>query len=484
MKLRNRYNILLGLLLLGLSAKAQSAYQPLSDNQTVQRSILRQMHQRFQKDLSSLQGAYKEKLEKEYTRRYEDLSTKMTEGHFLTDEVLHKYFGSILQQIISVNPCLQDRDIRLLVSRYNWPNASCRGEGTLVLNLGLISRLENESQIAFVICHELAHDYMNHVNTAIHSYVDKLYGKETQKELKKIAKSEYNTYDRASELLQSLTFNMRRHGRLHEEEADSLALEFMRPSVYDTREAIKCLNILNTVDQPKRPELVDLRKHFDSELFQLKERWLRIEEEESIITHFEETTAAVRDSLKTHPDCEKRIEAIQSFEHREASSSDSKFEQYIRLADYEIIEAEYQFGQFGKALFHSFQLLEEQPTDAYLHSMVLNCLYELHQYQKGHELGKVLSLPNESYPENYNQFLHFIHNLRLRDLAKLGYYYGQKNFKAFTANEEFRVAYLYCASLVEPLADWQKSKRQYYEDFPNSLYRKEIRKLSEQLKSE
>ncbi len=198
------------------SCSAQMGYQPLEDDEKFTESILTKMDKRYEADIKKVKGDFKKEIKEEYKKRYEKLHTKMANGHFHSNPKITGYFDRILNDILEANPVLAKRDIRLLISRYYWPNASCHGEGTIVLNLGLINRLENESQVAFVLCHELAHDYLNHVNKAIRKQVRKLNSKTTKKKLKKIAKSNYNTYEQAEKLLKSLTFDMRKHSRLHE----------------------------------------------------------------------------------------------------------------------------------------------------------------------------------------------------------------------------------------------------------------------------
>ncbi len=477
----NCIKISLSILFLSLCIllQAQAPYQPLEDDNDLLDKTLNTMNQRFQKDLASIKGPYKKELKSEYTKRFEGLSNKLKNGHFINNPELNDYFNSILNKIIAVNPSLQNRNLRLLISRYAWPNASCHGEGSIVLNLGLISRLENESQLAFVICHELSHDYFNHVNNAIHTHVKKLYGKETQKKLKKISKSEYRTNEKASKLLQSLVFDMRSHGRMHEVEADSMALVFMKPTQYDTREAVKCLAILDKVDVPKRANIIDFKKYFETDNFKIKDRWLQIDEGNNFVYNSTDESSEVQDSLKTHPDCQTRIKIAQKFAHNESSDSVSQtYNYFIRLADYEIIEGEYLFGNYGQALFKSFLMLEENPDDSYLHSTIMICLFELHQHQQSHKLANVLQLPDKRFEENYNNFLNFIHKLRLRDLAKLGHFYGIKNGESFSQNEDFRATHLCCTSLVQTAKEWNQSKRKFFADFPNSNYSKMIRSLN------
>ncbi len=463
--------------------RSQITYQPLEDDPITKDFISSQMQARMEKDLQKVRGEFDNEIKEAYENRTEKLLTKLNNGHFITNPTFKAYFDDMLAHIVARNPLLKNQKLRLLVSRYYWPNASCQGEGTIVINLGLISRLENESQLCFVLCHELAHQYQNHVNRSIRDYVKKVHGKATSKKLKKIAKGN-NTYEEALELQKSLILDMRLHSREHELEADSLALVFMKPTKYDTNEAIKCLEILNEIDTPKRAGLIDFKKYFETEEFKIRDRWLVPAPPTGLIYNSEFKTEAARDSLKTHPDCEVRVKAVSRFAHAPVNMKlDTQFQTLIRVADLEIVEGQYRFEHYGRALFNALLMLEESPNNAYLNTIVLDCLYQLYTYQENHELGKVLSIPKQTMDDNYYQFLSFFHNIRLRDLGKLGYYFSLKNGAAFSKDDAFRASQVWAASLVLKPEAFDPFKQQYYTDFPEGNYLEELKDLNSIFKS-
>jgi len=431
---KNTTLILTILLIVISTIHSQNTYQPLEDDTITEDFILSKMQARFELDLDQVEGKFDNEIKEAYQARTRKLQTKLTNGHFITNPAFKVYFDDMLAHIVDRNPLLKNQEFLLLIGRYFWPNASCQGEGTIVINLGLLSRLENESQLCFVLCHELAHQYKNHVNHSIKDFVKKVHGKETNKKLKKIAKGK-NAFDEAIKLQKSLLFDMRLHSRQHELEADSLALIFMKSTKYDTKESIRCLEILNEIDTPKRPELVDFKKYFETEKFTIRDRWL---------THFQ--------SL-------------------------------IRVADFEIIEGQFQFGHYGRALFNTLLILEEAPNNTYLNIMVLDCLYQLYLYQEDHELGKVLDIPHHKMKENYYQFLSFFHNIRLRDLGKLGYYFSIKNGAPFLEDANFRASQIWAASLVLKPVDIEPFKNLFLKEFPKGLDHSEIQTLESIFKS-
>jgi len=476
--------LILPILLIVISTiHSQNTYQPLEDDTITEDFILSKMQARFELDLDQVEGKFDNEIKEAYQARTRKLQTKLTNGHFITNPAFKVYFDDMLAHIVDRNPLLKNQEFLLLIGRYFWPNASCQGEGTIVINLGLLSRLENESQLCFVLCHELAHQYKNHVNHSIKDFVKKVHGKATNKKLKKIAKGK-NAFDEAIKLQKSLLFDMRLHSRQHELEADSLALIFMKSTKYDTKESIRCLEILNEIDTPKRPELVDFKKYFETEKFTIRDRWLIPVPSTGLLYNTDQEAEAAKDSLKTHPDCAIRVKAAARFAHPPAKINlDTHFQSLIRVADFEIIEGQFQFGHYGRALFNTLLILEEAPNNTYLNIMVLDCLYQLYLYQEDHELGKVLDIPHHKMKENYYQFLSFFHNIRLRDLGKLGYYFSIKNGTPFLEDANFRASQIWAASLVLKPVDFEPFKNLFLKEFPKGLDHSEIQTLESIFKS-
>jgi predicted Zn-dependent protease len=138
----------------------------------------------------------------------------------VTDHVANNYLQSILQKIIAVNPGLKEKEIRLVFSRDWWPNAYSMGEGTLTVNAGLMMFLDNEAELVFVICHELAHYYLEHSNKSIRKNVETYNSAAFQEELKRLSKQEYGVNKQLDAMLKKFAFGSRQHSRENESEAD------------------------------------------------------------------------------------------------------------------------------------------------------------------------------------------------------------------------------------------------------------------------
>ena len=147
-------------------------YNFQKDDSIVKKAYYDQALQNKNKLISSVGNEYKKDYQEIYEARFSEVSKLLQSTRTVTDKDAHNYLQSLLKKITDVNPELKAKEIRLLFSRDWWPNAFSMGEGTLVVNAGLMIFLDNEAELVFVICHELAHFYLDHSNRAIKKNVE------------------------------------------------------------------------------------------------------------------------------------------------------------------------------------------------------------------------------------------------------------------------------------------------------------------------
>lgn len=461
---------------------AQQSYKPLeSDNNDLIAKSIDDIISQNEQLLSKLSKDQKKTLGKAYSSRASAVIKNLEDSLFYANNDLNQYINTILGHITAKNPSIPSKELRLYVSRAALPNAYCVGEGTIVINIGLLSRLKNESQLAFVISHEIAHYTLNHVDNSLKKKVRILYSEATKEELKKISKSEFGQVAKAQELLRGIIYEDNRHSRLYESEADSLAMVYLSNTRYNLSEAYNCLAIIDTVDQPKYLYDIEVDKVFNSEGHPFDSTWL-IQESSFIKSKSEENLDWEYDSLKTHPDCKKRIAYLKqrfsniSQEDKTNFLQDKKlFSQIVYKSDFEKVENYYLKGNYGKALYTAFQLLNIYPNNAYLHSMVGKNMYKIYIAQKNHVLGKSVALPSQAYIKSYNDILIFIYNLRLRDIKKIAHSYMSEKSEFYGDDEEFLYAQILTSSLIKDNeAELESLTKKYSRLFPDGKYLKSI----------
>ncbi len=427
------------------------------------------------KNDKALQKVEEKKIIELYENRSNTILFQIKEGHFLADSRIHKVVQKTFSNVLKANPDLPKEELRLFVSRESWPNASCFGEGSLVINIGLLARLENESQLAFVICHEMAHYVQNHVNKRIKDRITYLYSKETQAELKKIAKSDYGQYTKMQKMFGASLYSSRRHDRSRELEADSIGLFFLQNTPYDVKEAINTLLLLDKVDKPKYLADIDIKAHFDGEGSPFEEEWLAVERD--VFIKGEKVNVWDIDSLKTHPSCKKRYGLV---EHRAVGEKAaflqpvSTFVHMVRSAEFEIIESYYFFGHYGRCLHECLQYLEEYPYNAYLHARIVACLHHIWVAKQDHEFGKVVAIPDEDQTPTYEVLNTMLHEMTMSDYRKLATFYFEKHKSAYLPDEHFVYANILVAEMHDDTETMEKAKGVYKDMYPKGQYAEEL----------
>ncbi|MGZ5222425.1 MAG: M48 family metallopeptidase, partial [Chitinophagaceae bacterium] len=341
---------------------------------------------------------------------------------------------------------LKKTDARIVFSRDWWPNAYSMGEGTIAINAGLMIFLDNEAELVFVLCHELAHYYLDHTAKAIKKYVETVNSDAFQQELRRLSKTQYGANRQLEELTKSFVFSSRRHNRENEAAADRLAFSFMKKTGYDCNAIKTGLELLDKVDDSLVFKPLALEQVFNFSGYPFRKKW--IQKESSIFSQLNENdsprSVKEKDSLKTHPDCDKRIALLSDSLQAVAGTGkkfmvdEQLFNQLKKDFFIEMAEQCYRDKNLSRNLYYSLLLLQSENMPVAVYS-VARCLNQIYDLQKDHQLGQKLDTENKSYPEEYNLLLRMLGRLRLDEIADLNYHFGKQyemTMKGYSAFEK------------------------------------------------
>ncbi|MBS1553747.1 MAG: M48 family metallopeptidase [Bacteroidetes bacterium] len=391
-----------------------------------------------------------------------------TKGLMITDGLLQKYLQEIVEKIIEKNPTLTKR-YEIYPYRSDEPNATAFWDGTIGVSLGLLCRLKTEDQLAFVICHELAHISSEHVLHRIDDLTKFNFDKELKKEIKSAEKSEFLKYSKLTRILMNLDKSLKRHIRAEEFVADSLGLTYFLNTNYQPREAIKALEVLDSANTPFGSQTINLKKVFETKAFPFNEKWLEFDDQKVRIIK------EVADSVLTHPDCKHRIEVINRILGTKAikqSSIDNQPKQnrVLLSSRYELAESLFQFKEYGKSLFISILLASEFPSNPYGVGMVGRNMAYISKSMREFTFGKSVQLMNPIYGEQYNRFLSFLHRLRANEAASLAFNYLIDKKDDFYSDENFLFSFWAACSTPASTLSPQEIKSDYLKFFPNGRF--------------
>lgn len=449
-------------------------YTPICSDLLLQTKRINEFTLKNKQIQTDLTSKFKKDLKTIYENRNQEIIDRLKNDEFIFGHLINSNLQTLLDKIYQSNPSIPNHQIQLLLSKSSIPNAYCLGEGTIVINLGLLQFLENESQLAFVICHELAHFQLNHVNISIQNQLEVFASEEVKSTLKSISKNDYLKISRIEEFVRNVSYSKMKNSRKDEIQADSLGMVYLQRTSFQDSEAKKTLEILDIIDNDDFD--FDFQKIFNTPSFQFQEKWLK----SSQISNFGSFTAkplseAVIDSLKTHPDCALRIEKISNNflvtkKKKSEIISTTDFIKMRESAMFEIVESDFYRENYSKTLYRLIKLLHKYPNNSYLNAMLVRCIYVIHSAKKQHQLYKYID--NEKYIENrnYQSVLRVIENLTLKDLSRLAYY-PLKEKPSLNHDDEIIIFASYLASdLIENSVEKENWKKIYQSKYPKGKY--------------
>lgn len=431
-----------------ITAAQSMVFSPATEDKQLLASLFTKYEQDYRNGLTRLPVENKKDYEEIYQLRWDHIKEVFDKKELYTATDAQQYLDALVKEVVSANPLLQGRVFHCYFSRSGIPNASYIGEGLILFNMGLFRKLENESQAAFVICHEIAHYFLQHSENSITKYVTTINSKAVQEELRKIKKTAYGKRVQMEKLVKGITFNSRRHSRDHEAQADSLAVELLHNTRFDISGAATALELLDTIDTDTLNTAECLQRLFNAKAYPFQKRW--IARQEGLLGGHAQLKEEdkLEDSLKTHPDCKLRVQLLAPLTSRYAASGKSAFvvdktafERLKNVFQYEIVEYAYASDNYTRSLYYTISLLQERPSDAWLVTQIGKILNSCYTAQKAHTLGKRVELPSPGYSPGYNQVLQFIQNLYLEEFASISYHYLHQYSSQLSEYPDFRKEY-------------------------------------------
>jgi len=429
--------------------------------------------------IAAYSGDHRKELAEIFERRDEGVLSLYTSGLLLTESYWKDHIDGILDRIWTANPKYKDPGLEVYYTLNPNANAACYGQGLIIVNLGLFSYIKSEDELAFVLCHEIAHHHLNHVNTRIYTAIDKLFSEELQQQLRKLKRQQYNVLDSVKELEFDFSFDFARHTRYGEQEADSLGLALYQNAGYNTEGPLTLLTeVLAKADTTHHTTKLDLATLLNTSEFPFKKSWIA----KPPPSPFARTTylsKAERDSLRTHPDTEVRFaklnEVIQHVPTQQQLGKDVSSRQ--REASKVFVASYFNYDRLGASLYESLRLLDS-PDAVWAKGIAALSLYRLAVARENRTFSKYARLPRErTFDEGYEEVLRMLHAMRLSELKALAAAYAKTHAQDFsTCGEELALARVLTSTLGdESPADRSRLQAEFRKTFPTSTYHSLLR---------
>ena len=288
-------------------------------------------------------------------------------GYLLFGDEFTVYLNKIKDHLLANDIGLREK-IEVFILKSSEVNAYSTLEGHIYISIGLLTRMETEAQIAFVISHEITHYTKKHLMQSAED--------EAEIDSKRKANNHF-TFDEMLKL-----FLKRK--KEHEFEADSLGILLFAHTDYD-REAIpSVLHILSRASLSLFQEELD-PSFFNSQHFVVPKAFFKsdVDSLEDVIDQ--------DDTYTTHPNIGKRLDAASRIISRQKLNgvkscivSESNFKRLKTVCLTEIPRVQLLHRWYTEALYTAYSLAKKDvDNEEYYSYLIAKALYGVARFKSG-----------------------------------------------------------------------------------------------------
>jgi hypothetical protein len=285
------------------------------------------------------------------------LNDLLLSGQILFGDSITEYINNVADILLENDPELRKK-IRFYTVKSTDANAFATDPGMIFVTIGLISRLKNEAQLAFVLAHEIIHFKNRHIiNKFRHG--NTVYKSSREEEANQKVRR-LSDYSKENEL-----------------EADSIGFNFLINSRYSTSEALSTLDILQYSHLPLE-QIQFSSSDFENESFHFPTVY-KLEKTKEIDVQND----TIDDTYSTHPNISKRKEKLTNFLSRSGSNGlnfiqdEQLFYKIKNLARKEFLFQLTFNGDYKEALYNSYSLIKQNPSAEIFQNLFVKNLYAL-----------------------------------------------------------------------------------------------------------
>lgn len=292
------------------------------------------------------------KQDKEMTDYNVFLREMFMEGKILYGMKLNDYVNTVIDNLLKDDPLLRSK-IHAYIVKSPEVNACATKNGLVLVNLGLLAQVSNESELAFVLAHEISHFVEKHGDVTSGK-------KDTIKDRNML--DYYVKYQNRS--------------REQETAADRIALtRFFANSGYSYNAMMGVFDVLQYSDLPF-DEVPFPKDMVETDFYQFPSNYYLANV--ASITNRDNMV----DTLFTHPNIAKRRAAAQALTAGKSEDGRSAFVQpeelfneVRELARFECLNCYLTDHEFDKAFYNAYVLQQEHPDNAFLEEVIVSSLY-------------------------------------------------------------------------------------------------------------
>lgn len=398
------------------------SFQPMDTYGKEDKELLDELDRNISEERDQIKGIRGTQVGLIYSLTARRLATEVARHQWIKDKDLQHLVESVVDQLNRSNSLRFPPKI-MAIRNDPSPNALATIGHTLIVNVGLIALVSNESQLAFALAHELAHLEQQHVRLRM----EKMIEERTYEEERKTARELMSSHASAETMqkMKDIVYDLAHFNREMETEADRKAVYMMEQAGYDPREALPLLSRLDPLHLDSLN--ADFMFQLDLPAYPLKDEWLR--QRSPYFSTPPELGVFIRsDSVYSHPEILQRIEHLMpdvAHTHGKISLQEEPFLQRCLLrAAYQQVEAAILKERFDYALYLALKLREHRLHSSYLTAKIASVFVSLYE-RKDYDYSFSQVVPNFTYQYHEEMRLvnDFLHNIKRQELGDLAYYF-------------------------------------------------------------
>ncbi|MFK7926346.1 MAG: M48 family metallopeptidase, partial [Bacteroidia bacterium] len=164
-----------------LPAQDLDNYQPLESSGTLPKEFQTATYEQVANQQAGITSETRNETEQKdleifYLESNYGLDELLRSGQVLYNDPVGDYVNDVVDEILKDQPAMRKK-LSVFVVKSPVANAFTHQRGVILVNTGLIARLETEAQLAFILCHEIAHYMLKHSQDIYLKTKDLQYGR-------------------------------------------------------------------------------------------------------------------------------------------------------------------------------------------------------------------------------------------------------------------------------------------------------------------
>ena len=356
----------------------------------------------------------------------------LSSGQILYGEHMSQYVEDVAEKLLIANQQEElFNKLRFYVLKSYAPNAYTTSNGAVIVTVGLLSRIENEAQLAFILSHEIQHYVLKH----------------GLKQYKKIEYSRTRTATNKDNIIKDIY----RFSKENEMEADLKGFDMMVKAGYNLNEGLYVFDMLKYADYP----FLEITLSIDS--FENQRYKFPAEFKTKILELVKTQNEADEKSLvddgnddnSTHPSLDRRINIMRDKIDASGNQkgkpayllSKDRFEMISKIARHELLLIYIKRADFGMSFYLSYMMEKLYGNSSFLGEIRAMSLYGIfHHATLDQNLDKYGCDPSTSKGE-WKPIIAALKEMEKKDLAAFG---AAEMYKIYSQNKQNEFIYKLC----------------------------------------